>query len=119
MSAGHTTSPRVTLAVTTVLQVFLEKPAEARYGYDLMRETGYPSGVLYRVLGRLQSAGWLSRDPDQPNAAATGGQTRHMYRLTDAGAAAARDQLAALTRQLRLPVPGVTQDHRATEAARS
>jgi PadR family transcriptional regulator PadR len=109
VTATQMAAPRVTLAVATVLQIFLENPNEPRYGYDLMRQTGFPSGVLYRVLGRLQRADWLSRDPDQPGASVTGGQPRHMYRLTDAGAAAARDQLAALSRQLRLTAPSTPQ----------
>ncbi|NUR31119.1 MAG: PadR family transcriptional regulator, partial [Catenulispora sp.] len=42
--------PRITLAVATLLRIFLEDPTEPHYGYDLMRLTTYPSGKLYPIL---------------------------------------------------------------------
>ena len=48
---------RVTAAVAKVLAAFLEDPSVDRYGLDLMRATGQPSGTLYPILTRLQRAG--------------------------------------------------------------
>src|SRR5262249_52308029 len=50
---------RVTVAVACVLRVFLDDVGAPRYGYELMRLTGYPSGKLYPILARLEAAGWL------------------------------------------------------------
>ena len=50
---------RVTAAVSKVLAAFLEDPAVDRYGLDLMRASGHPSGTLYPILLRLQNAGWV------------------------------------------------------------
>jgi hypothetical protein len=43
----------MTLAVAAVLRVFLDDPDAPRYGYELMRRTGFPSGKLYPILARL------------------------------------------------------------------
>lgn len=84
---------RVTVAVARVLSAFLEDAAAPRYGYDLMKDTGFPSGKLYPILARLERAGWLARIPDSNS-------PRRMYRLTPNGAEHARLELAALRQQL-------------------
>ena len=56
---------RITVAVARVLREFLVDAARPRYGYDLMRSTGFPSGKLYPILARLQHAGWLVRSAEQ------------------------------------------------------
>ncbi|HWG99583.1 MAG TPA: PadR family transcriptional regulator, partial [Pilimelia sp.] len=38
---------RITVPVAKVLSVLLADPAADRYGLDLMRATGLPSGTLY------------------------------------------------------------------------
>lgn len=49
----------MTIPVAKVLAALLAEPDEQRYGLDLMRLTGLPSGTLYPVLHRLQGpAGW-------------------------------------------------------------
>ncbi|MEV0399429.1 PadR family transcriptional regulator [Actinoallomurus sp. NPDC050550] len=97
------TDVRVTVAVAQVLSEFLTDPSEPRYGYDLMRQTGFPSGKLYPILARLERAGWLSRtvDPGPGD-----GPPRRLYRLTPNGAESARQELALLHQQLnRSPRP--------------
>lgn len=96
---------RVTLAVATLLRVFLEDPGEPRYGYDLMRQTGFPSGKLYPILARLEAAGWLIKELEQVSPAAVGRPARRNYRLSGEGAAAARRELAVVNAQLR-PLSG-------------
>ena len=64
-------------------------PQQWRHGYELMKATGLLSGTLYPLLMRmtdqaLVEAKWL--EPTQP-----GRPPRHAYRLTNAGAAFARD----------------------------
>ncbi len=46
----------MTRAVAALLRIFLGNESEARYGYDLMKETGFASGKLYPILARLEAA---------------------------------------------------------------
>lgn len=91
----------MTLAVATLLRVFLEDPGEPHYGYDLMRQTGFPSGKLYPILARLESAGWLVRELEDIDPVAVGRPPRRHYRLSGDGVVAARRELAAVNAQLR------------------
>ncbi|MEY9857877.1 PadR family transcriptional regulator PadR [Catenulispora sp. GAS73] len=92
---------RVTLAVATVLRIFLQDPVEARYGYDLMQLTGYPSGKLYPILARLEAAGWLSKEVEHVDPATAGRPARRHYRLTGEGLVAARRELVRVNEQVR------------------
>lgn len=93
-------SIRMTVAVAAVLAVFLEDPATDRYGLDLMRATGRPSGTLYPILVRLQRAGWVRAEWEDVDVAEAGRPARRYYRLTPDGVVAARAELAALSAQL-------------------
>ncbi|MFI1988454.1 PadR family transcriptional regulator [Actinoplanes sp. NPDC020271] len=81
---------RATPAVSRVLAVFLEDPAADRYGLDLMRVSGYPSGTLYPILARLERAGWIEARWERLDPAVAGRPARKYYRLTPDGAEAAR-----------------------------
>lgn len=85
---------RLTPAVTRVLAAFLTDPAVARYGLDLMRATGCPSGTLYPILTRLEEAGWVESHWENLDPSAVGRPPRRYYRLTPAGTTAARAGLA-------------------------
>ena len=85
---------RITLAVATLLRVFLDDVEEPRYGYDLMRETGFPSGKLYPILARLQAAGWLIKEAEQIDPAEVGRPARRIYRLAPDAMAPARRAVA-------------------------
>lgn len=88
---------RLTAEVRQVLDEFLARPAQPLYGYDLMRRTGLPSGKLYPVLARLERAGWLARERGATHTADR--PPRYRYRLSSAGAAAARTEIAVLRQQ--------------------
>jgi DNA-binding PadR family transcriptional regulator len=92
---------RVTLAVATLLRTFLEDPAEPRYGYDLMRQTGFPSGKLYPILARLEAAGWLVKKIEHVDPATAGRPARRHYQLSGDGVVAARRELALVNAQLQ------------------
>ncbi|MEV6349647.1 helix-turn-helix transcriptional regulator [Actinoplanes sp. NPDC051851] len=95
------TSPvRVTAAVSKVLAAFLEDPEADRYGLDLMRATGHPSGTLYPILLRLQNAGWVEAVWEEIDPAEASRPARRYYRLTPDGLIAARTEIADLRRQL-------------------
>lgn len=94
---------RITVAVATVLRLFLEEETNPRYGYDLMQATGFPSGKIYPILARLQRAGLLARELETVEAAEAGRPPRTLYRLTPLGQTTAQHELAALSQQLRPP----------------
>src|SRR5687767_4419068 len=95
---------RVTVAVAAVLATFLDDPAADRYGLDLMRSTGQPSGTLYPILQRLQRAGWVTAEWEAVDPVEAGRSPRRYYRLSADGVEAARRAVADLTRQLARPV---------------
>lgn len=76
-----------------VLQALLLRANEWRYGYDLSKEIGLPSGTLYPVLMRLADRGFLESAWHEP--ARPGAPARHAYRLTRTGVAFARAHVDA------------------------
>ena len=87
---------RLTIPVAKVLSALLAEPEAPRYGLDLMRLTGLPSGTLYPVLHRLQAAGWLTADWEAVDPVAAGRPARRYHRLTGEGIRSARLALAEL-----------------------
>jgi DNA-binding PadR family transcriptional regulator len=87
-----TRAPNISRQTRLILAALLAQPQAWRYGYDLSKETGLKSGTLYPLLIRLSDQRLLEaewRQPIQP-----GRPARHAYRLTDQGAALARDRAA-------------------------
>ena len=84
-------TPRLSTETLRVLERFLERPTEWRYGYELSQLTGLKSGTLYPILMRLEKhtmleARWVATEEGVP--------PRHMYRLMPNGLALARTKLA-------------------------
>ncbi len=84
--------PRISPETLLVLERFVERPTDWRYGYELSRETGLKSGTLYPILMRLEKhslleARWVATEDGVP--------PRHTYRLTPNGLELARAKLAA------------------------
>ena len=61
-----------------------------RYGYDLSRETGIPSGTLYPILMRLSARGLLESRWEETESS----RRRRGHRLTGEGIAYAEARLA-------------------------
>jgi PadR family transcriptional regulator, regulatory protein PadR len=83
--------PRLSPETLLVLEKFVERPANWRYGYDISRETGLKSGTLYPILMRLEKhslleAEWVVTENGVP--------PRHTYRLTRKGLNLAKAKLA-------------------------
>jgi len=96
--------PRLSSETLQVLENFVGRPAEWRYGYDLSRETGLKSGTLYPILMRLEKhklleARWVTTEKGVP--------PRHTYRLTPNGLELARTRLTEAEPRLamRRPAP--------------
>jgi PadR family transcriptional regulator, regulatory protein PadR len=83
---------KLTGPLERVLRAFLADPARPRYGYDLMKASGLPSGTLYPMLGRLQVQGLVSSAWEP--AGADGRPPRRYYQLTDEGLETGRQELA-------------------------
>jgi PadR family transcriptional regulator PadR len=80
-----------------LLAAMLKEPLTWHHGYALMKLTGLQSGTLYPVLLRLSDQGLLEtqwREADKP-----GKPPRHVYRLTSAGLAFAREQVVPARRK--------------------
>ena len=90
---------RMTLAVARVLREFLSDTSQPRYGYELMKLTGFPSGKLYPVLARLVEAGWLIREREEIDPSHAGRPARYLYRLSEQGAVDAQQELVGLSEQ--------------------
>ena len=84
-------TPRISPETLLVLERFMERPTDWRYGYELSCETGLKSGTLYPILMRLEryrllEACWVATEDGVP--------PRHTYRLTPNGLELARAKLA-------------------------
>jgi DNA-binding PadR family transcriptional regulator len=83
--------PRISRETLLVLEKFVARPTDWRYGYELSRETGLKSGTLYPILMRLEKYGLMEA---QWVATQDGVPPRHTYRLTSSGLELARAKLA-------------------------
>jgi DNA-binding PadR family transcriptional regulator len=95
----------LTPKMADVIKVFLEDPPQPRYGLELMRRTGQPSGTLYPILAKLERNGWLTGDREDIDPHAEGRPPRRVYRIAPGAVAVARAELAALSEQYRPPTP--------------
>ncbi|GIH02479.1 hypothetical protein Rhe02_05460 [Rhizocola hellebori] len=87
---------RLTIPIAKVLAVFLSDVDAARYGVDLMEQSGLGSGTIYPILQRLQTAGWVSSQWEEGDPVSLGRPVRRYYLLTPDGAEQARQRLAEL-----------------------
>lgn len=82
---------RITPATAEVLAVLLDAPKPV-WGLRVVHETGRPSGSVYPILSRLESAGWVaSAWEDDPERS---GPRRRLYQLTADAVPAARAAIA-------------------------
>jgi PadR family transcriptional regulator len=93
----------MTVPLQRVLRAFLEDPVAPRYGYDLMKAAGLPSGTLYPMLARLEDQKLVTSAWETPQSG--GERPRRYYQLTGEGIRVARLELAQVRAgQLRAPV---------------
>ncbi len=69
--------------IDRLLTAFMGDPSAWRYGYELAKEAGIPTGTLYPALLRLADDDFLDDHWELPDD--RGGRVRRMYRLTPAG----------------------------------
>jgi PadR family transcriptional regulator len=93
--------PRMTIPTLRVLAVLLADPLAEHYGLELCHAAGLPSGSVYPILARLETAGWLVGAWEDIDEAAEGRRRRRYYRLTGTGRERARATLAEREAALR------------------
>lgn len=84
---------RMTLSTQFVLRALLEHPSRDRYGLELGRAAGLPSGTIHPILARLEGAGWVESHWEEINPREQGRPRRRYYQLTPVGAERAREAL--------------------------
>ena len=94
---------KLTPKMARVIKIFLQDPTQARYGFQLMRLTGLPSGTLYPVLARFEEAGWITGGREDIEPHTEGRPRRRTYTISGEAVSAARAQLAALSDEFRPP----------------
>lgn len=82
--------PNISRQTRAVLAALAAAPSEWRHGVSLARETGLGPGTLYPLLARLAAQNLL--EAEWRASEHRGRPPRHVYRLTAAGRALAREQ---------------------------
>jgi PadR family transcriptional regulator PadR len=82
---------RLTIETLRILRVFLDSPREGQYGLELADAAGLPSGSIYPILARLETAGWIEGFWEQIDPVREGRRPRRYYKLTAVGHPAAVD----------------------------
>lgn len=83
----------MTLQTQAVLHALLADPTKELYGMELAERTGLFPGTTYPILARLQQAGWVRDRWENIDPKLEQRPRRRYYRLTEDGAAAARQAL--------------------------
>jgi PadR family transcriptional regulator PadR len=76
---------RKTHALVQLAVALLADPFGQHWGYELARQSGVRSGVMYPALHRLLESGWLSDGWEDPKTIDGGRPPRRYYKLTDKG----------------------------------
>src|SRR5215813_7707342 len=103
---------RMTLPTQFVLRALLADPQAELYGVEIGEAAGLPSGTVHPILARLEGLRWVQSRWDDIDPKLEGRPARRYYRLTAAGAQAARTALAGAyqpKRRVRIPRPVAEQ----------
>jgi PadR family transcriptional regulator len=93
-----TPGPKMTIATQLVLRALLADPTSELYGSEIGDAAGLMSGTVHPILARLEAASWVQSRWEDVDPASAGRPARRYYRLTGAGADAARAELARVRR---------------------
>jgi PadR family transcriptional regulator, regulatory protein PadR len=99
---------RMTLPTQFVLRALLADPQAELYGVEIGEAAALPSGTVHPILARLERLRWVQSRWEDIDPKLEGRPARRYYRLTAAGAQAARTALAEAyqsKRRVRIPLP--------------
>lgn len=74
---------RVTRRLVQLAQALMDDPQGKHWGYQLMQDTGVPSGVIYPLLTRMLDEGWVRTRSNKTGVAL--GPSRTYYVVTAKG----------------------------------
>jgi DNA-binding PadR family transcriptional regulator len=95
---------RLTDRTIDVVAVLLEEPLKEHYGLEIAKRCGLSAGTIYPILIRLEHEfKWLESRWEEINPEEAGRPARRYYRITPAGAQAARLEVAERVRRITLP----------------
>lgn len=93
---------RKTYALIQVALVLMQGADGRHWGYELSKQSGVRSGVMYPILGRMLDEGWLVDGwEDQPQSGRAKRPPRRYYELTEEGKAALGALLAEARQDAR------------------
>jgi PadR family transcriptional regulator PadR len=78
---------RRTHALIQVVLALMEEPGGRHWGYELSKQSGVRSGVLYPILQRMLDEGWLVDGWEDPGEIVKKRPPRRYYELTGEGQA--------------------------------
>src|SRR4051794_8701635 len=90
---ARNSGPRMTIPTQLVLRALLAVPTDELYGMEVGEAAGLASGTVHPILARLEGLGWVESRGEQIDASVEGRPPRRYYRMTAAGADAARTAL--------------------------
>ncbi|MGW5227485.1 PadR family transcriptional regulator [Nocardia niigatensis] len=76
---------RRTHSLIQVAVALLAEPDTRHWGYELSRQSGVRSGVLYPMLSKMLAEGWLTDGWEDPATITQKRPPRRYYELTDQG----------------------------------
>jgi PadR family transcriptional regulator, regulatory protein PadR len=76
---------RKTHALVQVAMALLDDPTSQHWGYELSKQAGVRSGVLYPMLTRMLNAGWVEDGWEDPTTIREKRPPRRYYQLTNEG----------------------------------
>jgi DNA-binding PadR family transcriptional regulator len=89
-------SPRLSGPTLRVIGRFLDNPLMGLSGADIAKQTGLPSGTLYPILMRLESAKWLKSEWEKIDPSEEGRPRKRIYEMTSLGESQSRAAFALL-----------------------
>jgi PadR family transcriptional regulator, regulatory protein PadR len=93
---------RMTVQTQLVLSRFLDEPLGTElYGLEIAKDVGLKGGTLYPILMRLEDAGYLTSGWESIDPHKEGRRPRRYYKITAAGATAARESIQETLAGLR------------------
>ena len=84
---------RMTIQTLAVLKALVDDPLGKRYGLEISKAAGLPTGSVYPILARLEEEGLLASDWERVNPSAAGRPRRRFYWLTSLGEQRAEEDL--------------------------
>lgn len=83
----------MTLQTLAVLRVLLVRPPAENFGLQIAKRCNLPTGSVYPILARLETAGWITSEWEDIDESVEGRRKRREYQLTQDGSARARAAL--------------------------